>query len=120
MESLESLIKAMPTLIKNFISWAVAEDHLDIHHNYQDQDEWAQLTHHLYDEDKEISIKLHKSNLCELHIGFYDEKDDFHELATPIDIHLLPLIPESLLKLMQHVIDKEEGIRVPGNLLLKK
>lgn len=107
-------------LITSLVNWAVQADQVDIHHDYHDTAEWAALTMHLYEDDQEVTIRLYSGNRYMLHFGYYDEKDDFIELEQPLSVTELTLLPEALQKLMEHVHAREEGMRVPGSLLLKK
>ena len=107
-------------LIGDLVKWAVAADQVDIHHDYLDNTEWAALTMHLEEDDQEVTIRLYNDNRFVLHFGYYDDKDDFIELEQNLSDEQLALLPEALPKFMQHVLDKEEGVCIPGSLLLRK
>lgn len=107
-------------LITGLIKWAVAEDQVDIHHDYLNNSEWAALTMHLEEDDQEVTIRLYNDNRYMLHFGYYDTTDDFIEIEQALSEDEQQLLPEALCKLMQHVLDTEEGVCVPGNLLLRK
>lgn len=107
-------------MIERLVTWAVSTDAVDIHFDYQDNDQWAIISMHVYEEDKEISLRLHPNDNYDMYFGYYDDEDEFFEI-----IHLLTekekeSIPEALKKLMKHVLDKEEGMRIPGNFLNRK
>ncbi|MCA6450258.1 MAG: hypothetical protein IM584_14930 [Chitinophagaceae bacterium] len=107
-------------MIERLVTWAVNTDAVDIHFDYQDNDQWAILTMHVYEEDKEISLRLHPKDLYDLYFGYYDEEDEFFEIIHVLTDKEKESIPEALKKLMKHVLDKEEGMRIRGNLLSGK
>jgi hypothetical protein len=107
-------------MVERLVSWAVNTESVDIHFDYEGNDQWAILSMHVYEEDKEISLRLHSNNQYDLYFGYYDDEDEFFEIVKPLTEKEQEVIPEALQKLMKHVVDKEEGMRIPGNFLNRK
>ncbi|MES2005225.1 MAG: hypothetical protein V4450_11955 [Bacteroidota bacterium] len=107
-------------MIERLVTWAVSTESVEIHFDYQDNDQWAIVSMHVYEEDKEISLRLHNNGLYDLYFGYYDDEDEFFEIIHQLTDEEKKIIPEALQKLMQHVVDKEEGVRIPGNFLSRK
>jgi hypothetical protein len=107
-------------MVERLVSWAVNTEAVDIHFDYEDNDQWAILSMHVYEEDKEISLRLHSNSQYDLYFGYYDDEDEFFEIVKPLTEKEQEVIPEALQKLMKHVVDKEEGMRIPGNFLSRK
>ncbi len=107
-------------LVTDLVNHAVTAEQVDIHHDYLDNTEWASLTMHLDEDDQEVTVRLYNDGNYKLHFGYYDKNDDFIELEQDLSDAEKQLLPEALQKLMSHVIEKEEGVCIPGNLLLRK
>lgn len=119
--SYEELVKNHSAeLIEKLVTTVVNMDAAEIHHDYTDDDQWAIISMHIYEEDKEISIRLHPGDRYELYFGYYDEEDEFFEIIKPLSEEEKEILPEALRKLMQSVLAKEEGMRIPGNFLGRK
>lgn len=106
-------------LINQLISETAKEEAAEIHYDYNDHDQWAIISLHLYDEDKEISVRLHADDTYDLYFGYYDEEDEFFDIIHPLTNAEKELLPEALRKLMKSVVAKEEGMRVPASVLRK-
>lgn len=105
------------TLIEQVVTEIKKMDAVEIHHDYNDNDQWAIVSLHLYEEDKEISIRLHPNDQYDLYFGYYDEDDEFFDIIHPLTPEEKESIPPALRKLLKSVLAKEEGMRVPGNFL---
>jgi hypothetical protein len=117
----EELVKNhSPELIERLVRWVVNEDPVEIHFDFLGNDQWAIISMHIYEEDQEISIRLHSGDKYDLYFGYYDEEDEFYEIIHPLTEDEIKILPDGLKKLMKSVLDKEEGMRIPGNFLSRK
>jgi len=89
----------------------------EVHFDYEDNEQWSVISIHIYEEDKEISLQLHPNNRYELHFGYYDDEDEFHEHVQPLTEEEKLIIPKGLQKAMEKVLNDEQGIRLPANFL---
>lgn len=116
----EMVKKNAGDLIEQLVTLLIKEGQIDIRFDEDDDDDnWAIVTVHLYEEDKEISVRLHHNNQYDLYFGYYDDEDEFFEIIHTMSAEETDILPESLRKLMKHVLDKETGMRVPANLITK-
>ena len=116
----EDLVKDHATqMIDLLIKDMVKKSTVEIFFNFEEEDQWSILTMHDYKEDKEISLRLHPGDVFDLHLGYYDEEDEFFEIVKVLSEQEKKAIPDGLKKLMRKVLADEEGMRVPGNLLSK-
>ena len=106
-------------MIEKLVSWVVSQDPVEIRFDFADADQWAVITMYEYEEDKEVSIRLHLNDHYDLYFGYYDDEDEFFEIIHPLTKEEKKILPEGLKKLMKNVLDKEEGMRIPGNFLSK-
>jgi hypothetical protein len=72
---------------------------------------------HIYEEDKEMAVRLLCDNRWVLQYGYYDDEDEFIELLQPLTQTEIDLIPKGLQKVMAKVFSSEQGLRLPGNFL---
>jgi hypothetical protein len=120
MDYKELVKKNAGDLIEQLIALLVKEGQIDIRFDEDDDDDkWAIVTVHLYEEDKEISVRLHHNDQYDLYFGYYDDEDEFFEIIHGMSAEETDILPESLRKLMKHVLDKEAGMRVPASLITK-
>ncbi len=116
----EELIKNHSAdLIEKFITEVLSKDFVDIQFDYFEQDQWAVITTHQYEEDREISLRMHLNDYYDLHFGYYDDQDDFVEIVHPLTEEEKKILPERLIKVMKKVLDDEKGMRVSTKLLFK-
>ena len=116
----EELVKTQSAeTIPRLVADILKTESLEIHFNFEDNDQWAILTLHLYDEDQEISLRLHQDDVYDLHFGYYDDDDEFFEVVRPLTDAEKMIIPERLRKVMKKVLVDEEGMRLPKNFLSK-
>ncbi|MBS1604727.1 MAG: hypothetical protein JST42_18820, partial [Bacteroidetes bacterium] len=66
-----------------------------------------------------MAIRLHPGDKWSLQFGYYDDEDEFIEVVQPLAQAAIDTIPQGLQKVMRKVLSSEEGLRVPGNLLVR-
>ncbi|MDP4149947.1 MAG: hypothetical protein Q8927_18380 [Bacteroidota bacterium] len=114
----EELVRNHPgSLVEKIVTEVVNKDTVDVHFETEDDQEWAVIKIHLYEEDKEMALRLLEKNKWVLQFGYYDEDDEFIELLQPLTQTEIDLIPKGLQKVMLKVLTDEEGLRLPGNFL---
>src|SRR6266700_7640083 len=104
-------------IIEKLVTEVLTKEPVEIHFNFENDDQWAIITMHVYEEDKEISLRLHHDDLYDLHFGYYDDDDEFFEIVQALTEEEKKIIPERLKKVMKKVLADEEGIRLPVNFL---
>jgi hypothetical protein len=104
-------------LIEKAVTEILGKDAIDVRFEFEDNEQWSLVTIHLYEEDKEISLRLHAGDRYELYFGYYDDEDEFHELTKDLTPEETDMIPKGLRKAMQKVLTDEQGLRLPGNFL---
>ena len=104
-------------LIADLVKWSTGKATVEIRFDHFNDDQWAVITMYDYKGDKELSLRLHLNDLYDVHIGYYDENDEFIEIAEPLNPEQKATLPEKLKKVMKKVLDDESGIRLPGSLL---
>lgn len=107
-------------MIEKLVAFVISKDPVEIRFDFLDEDQWAIISMHIYEEDKEISLRLHLNDFYDLYFGYYDDQDDFFEIIHPLTEEEKKILPEGLKKIMKHVLDQEEGMRVAGDFLAKK
>jgi len=114
----EELVKTQSTeIIKKLVADVLGKEPVEVHFNFEDDDQWSLITMHIYDEDKEISLRLHHNDLYDLHFGYYDDDDEFFEIVQPLTEEEKKIIPERLKKVMKKVLEDEKGMRLPKDIL---
>jgi hypothetical protein len=106
-------------MVERLVTDVITKDAVEIRFEFEDDDQWAIITMHIYEEDKEISLRLHANDRYELHFGYYDDDDEFFEINKPLTEEEKKVIPKGLQKLMGKVLADERGMRLPGNFLSK-
>jgi hypothetical protein len=104
-------------MIEKLVTDVVSKDAVEIRFEFEDNDQWSVISMHIYEEDKEISLRLHTNDLYELYFGYYDDDDEFFEIIQALTPEEIKIIPKGLQKLMQKVLTDEQGMRLPGNFL---
>jgi hypothetical protein len=116
--TIEVLVKEHSNeLIADIIKYATGKAPIDIRFEDLDDDQCALITLFDYKGDKELSLRLRLNDVYDIHIGYYDEEDEFIEIAEPLSAAQKATLPEKLKKVMKKVLDDESGIRVPGSVL---
>jgi len=114
----EELIKNQPgSLVEKIVTEVVNKETIEVLFEDDDDDQWAVIKVHIYEEDKEMAIRLLSDNKWVLQFGYYDDQDEFIELLQPLAQPEIDMIPKRLQKVMQKVVSGEEGLRLPGNFL---
>ncbi len=116
--TLEELVKNHPAeVIEKLVTDILTKDSIEIHFDFLDEDQWAIITTHQYEEDRQLSIRLHPDDHYDLYVGYYDDDDEFLEIVHPFTEEEKKILPEKLKKLMKKVVEDEQGMRIPGNFL---
>ncbi len=114
----EELVKNHPgTLVEKIVTETVSQDAFDINFEEEDDEPWAVIKLHIYEEDKEMALRLLSGDRWVLQFGYYDDADEFTELLQPLTQTEIDLIPKRLQTVMQKILVKEAGVRLPGNFL---
>jgi hypothetical protein len=114
----EELVKKHPgSLVEKIVTEVVNKDTIEVHFEDADDEQWAVIKVHIYEEDKEMAIRLLTDNRWVLQFGYYDDEDEFIELLQPLTQTEIDMIPKGLQKVMLKVVLSEEGLRLPGNFL---
>ena len=114
----EELVKTQSKeMIEKLVADVLGKEQVEVHFNFEDDDQWSLITMHIYEEDKEISLRLHQDDLYDLHFGYYDKNDEFFEIVQPLTEEEKKIIPERLKKVMKKVLTDEKGMRLPANFL---
>ena len=114
----EELIKNHSAdLIEKLITEVLTKDFIEIHFDYLEADQWAIITTHQYEEDREISLRLHLNDYYDLYFGYYDDEDEFIEIVHQLTEEEKKILPVRLIKVMKKVLDDEQGMRIPNNFL---
>src|SRR5688572_16376565 len=114
----EELVKKNAgSLVEKIVTEVLSKDTVDVHFEDADDEQWAVIKVHIYEEDKEMAIRLLSDNRWILQFGYYDDEDEFIELLQPLTQPEIDLIPRGLQKVMRKVVSSEEGLRLAGNFL---
>jgi len=85
-----------PKLIDQFLGYVLTQEAIEIHFDFEDDDQWSIISMHQYEEDLEISIRLHSNAIYDLYLGYYDDEDEFHELIHPLSEEESDQLPTGL------------------------
>lgn len=114
----EELIKKHPgSLVEKIVTDVVSKDTVEVHFEDEDDEQWAVIKVHIYEEDKEMALRLLSGDRWLLQFGYYDDDDEFIELLQPLTQTEIDMIPKRLQKVMHKALTDEEGLRLPGNFL---
>ena len=64
-------------MIEKLVTDVVTKEKAEIHFEDAGDDQWSVVRMHIYEEDKEIALRLHANDLYELYFGYYDDKDEY-------------------------------------------
>jgi hypothetical protein len=106
-------------MVEKLVTELLNKDAVEIHFDFEDNEQWSVVSMHIYEEDKEISLRLYPNDKYVLYFGYYDDEDEFHELTQTLTEEQNNIIPKSLQKIMGKVLNDEQGLRVPGSLFSK-
>jgi hypothetical protein len=104
-------------LIDQLLVHVLGEEFVEVHFDFQDEDQWSVVSMHQYEEDLEISLRLHLDKHFDLFLGYYDDEDEFHELTRILNEKEIEQIPIGLQKIMKKVVDDEQGLRFKSALI---
>ena len=114
----EELIKNHSAeVIEKLITEILTKDPIEIRFDVLEADQWSIITTHQYEEDKEISVRLHLNDYYDLYFGYYNDEDEFIEIVHPLTEEEKKILPVRLKKVMKKVLDDEQGMRIPNNFL---
>jgi hypothetical protein len=114
----EELIKNHSAdVIEKLITEVLSKDPVEIHFDFLKDDQWAIITTHQYEEDKEISLRLHLNDYYDLYFGYYNDEDEFFEIVHPLTEEEKKILPVRLKKVMKKVLDNEQGMRIANSFL---
>ena len=114
----EELVRQHPgSLVEKLVTEVVNKDSVEVHFEDEEDEQWSVIKIHIYEEDKEMAIRLLSEGRWVLQFGYYDDDDEFIELLQPLTQVEIDLIPKGLQKVMLRVLASEEGLRLPGNFL---
>jgi len=117
MTYVELLKKHPGSLVEKLVTEVVGKDIVEIHFEIEDEEQWSVIKVHIYEEDKEMALRLLSEGRWVLQFGYYDDDDEFIELLQPLTQIEVELIPKRLQKVMLKALASEEGLRLPGNFL---
>jgi hypothetical protein len=106
-------------MIEKLVTEVISKEAAEVRFEFVDDDQWSVISMHIYEEDKEISLRLHANDLYELYFGYYDDDDEFFEIIQALTPEEIKIIPKGLQKVMAKVLEDEQGMRLPGNFLSK-
>jgi len=106
-------------LIEKLVTEVISKDAVEIRFEFEDNEQWSVISMHIYEEDKEISLRLHANDRYVLYFGYYDDEDEFFEITQSLTPEEKKIIPKGLQKVMGKVLGDEQGMRLPGNFLSK-
>ena len=106
-------------LIEKLVTEVLNKPAVDIRFEFIEDEQWSVISMHIYQEDKEISLRLHPHDRYELNFGYYDDEDEFFEISQTLTPEEKKILPKGLQKLMEKVLTDEKGMRLPGNFLSK-
>jgi len=106
-------------MITKLVTEFLGRNPAEIRFEFADNDQWAVISIHIYEEDKEIAVRAYADDHFELYFGYYDDQDEFFEIVQPLTDEEKNIIPKALRKAMAKVLGDEEGMRLPSNFLGK-
>jgi hypothetical protein len=106
-------------LIEKLVTEVITKEAAEVRFEFADNEQWSVISMHIYEEDKEISLRLHAEDRYELYFGYYDDQDEFFEIIQTLTPEEKKIIPKGLQKVMTKVLTDEQGMRLPGNFLSK-
>jgi hypothetical protein len=114
----EELVRNHPgSLVEKIVTEVLNRNNVEVHFEMEDDEEWAVIKLHVYEEDKEMALRLLAEGRWVLQFGYYDDDDEFIELLQPLTRPEIDLIPKGLQRVMLKVLTSEEGLRLPANFL---
>ena len=106
-------------LIEKLVKYILTNDPVEILFDFLKEDQWAIISMHEYQEDLQISIRLHLNDYYDLYLGYYDDEDEFFEILQPLTEDEKEMLPPKLKVIMKKVLNDEKGVRLAGHFLAK-
>lgn len=106
-------------LIEKLVKYVLTKDPVEILFDFLKEDQWAIISMHQYEEDIQVSVRLHLNNYYDLYLGYYDDEDEFFEILQPLTEAEKEMLPPKLKVIMKKVLDDEKGVRLSGHFLAK-
>ncbi|MEO8582243.1 MAG: hypothetical protein ABI415_00530 [Flavitalea sp.] len=106
-------------MIEKLVTEILSKESVEARFDFEDNEQWSVVSMHIYEEDKEISLRLHTGEKYILYFGYYDDDDEFHEIIKLLTPDEIKSVPKGLLKVMQKVLSDEQGMKIPSHLLTK-
>jgi hypothetical protein len=106
-------------MVEKLVTEVINKEVVEVRFEFEDNEQWSVISMHIYEEDKEISLRLHADDRYELCFGYYDDEDEFFEITKQLTPKEKEIIPKGLQKVMEKVLADEQGMRLPGNFLSK-
>ena len=106
-------------LIEKLVKYVLTKDPVEILFDFLKEDQWAIISMHQYEEDIQVSVRLHLNNYYDLYLGYYDDEDEFFEIIQPLTDTEIEMLPPKLKIIMKKVLDDEKGVRLSGHFLAK-
>src|SRR3954468_15878981 len=104
----EELVKNHPgSLVEKIVTEVLNKDFVQVYFEEEDDQQWAVIKVHIYEEDKEMALRLLSDNRWVLQFGYYDDEDEFIELLQPLTQVEIDMIPKRLQKVMAKVVSGE-------------
>lgn len=104
-------------LVEKLVTEVINKDVVEVRFEFEDNEQWSVISMHIYEEDKEISLRVYANDRYDLCFGYYDEEDEFFEIIQSLTEEEKKVIPKGLQKVMAKVLADEQGMRLPGNFL---
>jgi hypothetical protein len=117
MDTAEMVKNHAGEIVERLVRDLSTQEAVDIRFAFEDDEQWAVVTLHVYEEDREIAVQLHSEDRFYLYFGYYDDQDEFFEVIHPLSEEEKKIIPKTMQKLLQKVLTDEQGMRLPGHLL---
>jgi hypothetical protein len=116
----EELVKNRAAeMIEKVVTDVLSKDIIEVHFDFENNEQWSVISMHIYEEDKEISLRVYSAERYDLYFGYYDDEDEFHEISHTLTPDEKLVIPKRLQKVMEKVVSDEQGMRLPGDFLSK-
>jgi hypothetical protein len=95
----EELVRQHPgSLVEKIVTEVLNKTSVEVHFEIEEDEQWSVIKIHVYEEDKEMALRLLSADRWMLQFGYYDEGDEFIELLQPLTRLEKDLIPKGLSK----------------------
>ena len=104
-------------LIEELVTDVITREPVNISFEFEDDEQWSAITMQIYEEDKQISLRLHAKNLYQLYFTYYDDEDEFFKITKTLTPEEILLIPKRLRQVMAKVFADKQSMQLPVNFL---